>query len=1308
MIGTRTTARSAVAAVMVGWLGASAVTAQTPSAVVRVGAVYSTAQSASQSFLRFTNTSSAAGTVAVTLRDPATGQAYGQWTSPGIPAGAEIQYPIGVIEAGAGVPSARPDTYAASVQAGFQGYLQHVLYRPSDGTLTNLTTCDSGTTADQTRLSGVHTAQLGAGFPSSVVVNNTGPEASAATLTIYDARDGVRLGAYTTPAVAAGGHLTISVAAIEAAAQIPASAGRFHYVIRANPGLPGFLQHLVSNVQAGVVTDMTTQCALNATVSSTPLPAARIGSVYSTANASLQSFLRFFNTGLALAPAVVVLRDPATGQTLGQWSTPQIPPGGELQFPISAIETGTGQTFAKPATYSVEVRSGFSGYLQHVLYRPADGTLTNLSTCESGTTADRLRLAAVHSSRLASGFPSALVINNTGSTALAAVIGIHDARDGSRLGSTVTPAVAAGGQIVMPMSAIEAATGVAPLADQTHWVIRVENAFPGFLQHLVTNVQAGVVTDMTAACATAIAPAAIVASYYVAPNGSDTATGTQPLPSTAGDNSGPFRTIARAKSAMRALTKTGLGQVIVSIRAGTYHLSDSLLFIAADSGTADTRVTYRNHPGEQVSVSGGMRVRNWTNVGGNVWRTTLPDSTVAFENLYYNGARRLRPRLGGALGTYYRVGEQVFVPGDAPPAAAPDARCPTYVANQGWLCFDRFKYKSGDPITSVWRNLSPTPVNRCNQSPGNSALFGDIAVLAFERASAAKMRVECVDTVSRTVYLTGATGAPSFEADVSGFSVDRRYIVENVQDALTQPGQWFLDRSARPWTLSYLAHPAEDPNVDTVIVPQLTHVMRTLGVQFMTFQGLSFEHDNYVVPSAGEPGDNTLRTVTPAVSVQNSRNVTFDSVKVAHTAGNGLDVQLCIEGAPGNAPWCAGFAPNGVEQVADNLVQNSAFFDIGASAIGVGYVQRLADSDITVPQRVTVQNNVIAGYGRVLPHAFGVLQGNAHDITYTRNDIFDGYRAGISICPCNDAGKGSQSRGAFNTVISFNHVYNVMQGVMNDGGAIRLVTGGATYQAAGNRVINNRIHDIFDASAVDADGFGGDGISLGDRTSFIDIQNNLVYRVSRAAVNIDSNAHAANFPTTIRNNIFAFARASMINSGRPYPNGTVPDPAIQVFTASNNIFYFTRRDTSAPAFYVQGGCTYAGGVPHAAFQQRGNNIYWRTDGSFATDSRAFRVQPVAGPAGANTICNSALPGTHTFLTFTAWQSLNQDLGSAVQNPGFANPAYPADDYALPNGTPGAGFVVFDPTQSGRTNPTFTPPPVAATFPTASFDPATGF
>jgi len=175
----------------------------------------------------------------------------------------------------------------------------------------------------------------------------------------------------------------------------------------------------------------------------------------------------------------------------------------------------------------------------------------------------------------------------------------------------------------------------------------------------------------------------------------------------------------------------------------------------------------------------------------------------------------------------------------------------------------------------------------------------------------------------------------------------------------------------------------------------------------------------------------------------------------------------------------------------------------------------------------------------------------------------------------------------------------------------------------------------------------------------------------------------------------------MLNAYDPYSFTSVP-PSPMFFTASNNLMYFDRSSASNPAFYVQGGCVYAGET-YTAYQQWNSNLYWRVGGGFATDSQAFRVQQ---NADANDNCGGQK--TWTFYTFSGWQQLGEDAQSVVQDPGFANPAYPADDFSLPKGSPGAGFIPFDPSQAGRTNPVIQPPAVPATFPTKTFNPATDY
>jgi hypothetical protein len=194
---------------------------------------------------------------------------------------------------------------------------------------------------------------------------------------------------------------------------------------------------------------------------------------------------------------------------------------------------------------------------------------------------------------------------------------------------------------------------------------------------------------------------------------------------------------------------------------------------------------------------------------------------------------------------------------------------------------------------------------------------------------------------------------------------------------------------------------------------------------------------------------------------------------------------------------------------------------------------------------------------------------------------------------------------------------------------------------------------------------------------------------------------AYNEANTIKNNSLAFGRLAMVADNSPYSDG-VPTSAALAYFITNNIFYFDRSNASSPKFFVQGGCVYAGGFPYTQYQQWNTNLHWRTDGKFSSDSKVFYVQPDAGD-GPDAPC-SGNASQYTFYTFSEWQQkVGEDLQSVVKDPGFANSTYPADDFSLPKGSPGIGFVPFDTTQPGRSNPVIMPSALAATFPKKPFD-----
>lgn len=879
-----------------------------------------------------------------------------------------------------------------------------------------------------------------------------------------------------------------------------------------------------------------------------------------------------------------------------------------------------------------------------------------------------------------------------------------------------------------------------PGLDQVNVVLPASLANQGQLSVVLT-VQGQ--TANTVVIATG-APVNTTQNLYVAPNGNDHFSGTLQTPN-AGATDGPFASLAMAQSAVRNLVSSNPGQpVSVILRDGTYYLPLSptnpgmLTFTSADSGSANAAVTWRNYPGETPVVSGGVPVRGtWKNVSGNLWQTQLPANTQPFEYLFYNGQRRLRSRVAGATGVGYYVnngacvstitgqpverslcnlGTFLRVAAEIAPTG-PDAACPSVTNSNAAQskCLDRFGYSPADPITE-WINLNAA-ASPCGGAP-NPYPAGDIELTLFDAWTVDVMRISCVDTTRHIIYFAGSTKGNASDYNFFGPTLGHRYVVENTLDAFNaaqssgETGIWFLDRSTSPWTLNYLANSGENPNSDSIVIAQLSPATSTGGslisatnLNYVAFQGITFEVDNFIPPSTGfnddENGENTLPA---AIDCESCQNVTFDSVVLRHTSASGLQI--------------ASTSGNSGPPASRDLVQSSAFYDIGSSGLHIGHHPLGTDQAANVVQQVTIQNNIIQGYSRVFADGEGLAQGNGHDITYLHNDITDGYHAGISICNLGCPSAGFTANGV-NIISQYNHIWNVIQGTTSDGGALYYNTGLAGGSGTGNKILNNLVHDVTDSSVIDnkvaGSGYGGHGIYLDTQSAGIDVENNVVYHVADSTVFVHEGPAPNTSANTFRNNIFAYARVSMFEEQNPWPQGCSLAATPQVNMA-NNIFYFDLNDSSG--FYVTQGCADSCSLPYNQFQDFQGNLYWRTDGQFSTYSKAFHVltKPPAGAAAASCGVPGNPSSAWTFLNFSQWQSgtpqvngsplpINEDAGGTTSvNPDFGDSGLPFDYQIF--GSPLAGFSASATNDTilhaGRNVPVIFLPTVPATYPTYNF------
>ncbi len=307
--------------------------------------------------------------------------------------------------------------------------------------------------------------------------------------------------------------------------------------------------------------------------------------------------------------------------------------------------------------------------------------------------------------------------------------------------------------------------------------------------------------------------------FVVATNGNDAWSGRLAAP-TADGKDGPFASLGRAQKAVRELRKAEPNRaaaIVVQVRGGTYRLTEPLVFTPEDSGTAQAPVVYQAAPGETPEVCGGEKLTGWKTDGGR-WTVELPDVKAGkwnFAQLFVGGERRYRPRL--PKDGYF------FINAEMEPSADVQGRGD-----------NRFRFKAGE-LKSGWANLN------------------DVEILAFQVWTMARFHIAAVDEAEKTVTFTGTTrGRQAY----SKLSTGRRYLVENVKEALDTPGEWYLDRKAG--VLTYIPKPGEDPSKTEVVAPRIETLVKLNGdvaagrwVEHLKFQGLSFAHTNWNTPPEG-------------------------------------------------------------------------------------------------------------------------------------------------------------------------------------------------------------------------------------------------------------------------------------------------------------------------------------------------------------------------------------------------------------------------------------------------------------------------
>jgi len=422
-----------------------------------------------------------------------------------------------------------------------------------------------------------------------------------------------------------------------------------------------------------------------------------------------------------------------------------------------------------------------------------------------------------------------------------------------------------------------------------------------------------------------LAHAVMAGEVHVSPGGDDANPGTRDRP------------LATLTAAQRA-ARQARGSTVL-LHAGAYYLPETLVLTAADAGT-----TIAAAPGEEVVLSGGMKLAlQWRPHQDGVLRATTP-AGLAIDQLFVDGTRQLMARY---------------------PNFEPDIR------PYGGFAADAFSRERA----ARWANPAGGFIHAMHRAHWGGYHY----------------RITGKNEKGEVVYEGGWQNNRQ-----SGMHGEHRY-VENIVEELDSPGEWFHDASTN--TLFY--HPPQglDAATATVEVVRLRHLVELNGADHVTLRGIIFRHAARTFMDVKEPLLRSDWTIYRggAVLFNRTEDCTVEDCEFDQLGGNAIFVnkynrRVRIVGCDIHDTGASAVAFVGDP----NAVRNPLF----------EYGQRLSAADIDrtpgpktddYPADCVVEDCLIRRVGVVEKQATGVQISMSQGITLRHCSIYEASRAGINV-----------------------------------------------------------------------------------------------------------------------------------------------------------------------------------------------------------------------------------------------------------------------------------------------------------------------
>ncbi|MFC1760852.1 right-handed parallel beta-helix repeat-containing protein [Planctomycetota bacterium] len=294
----------------------------------------------------------------------------------------------------------------------------------------------------------------------------------------------------------------------------------------------------------------------------------------------------------------------------------------------------------------------------------------------------------------------------------------------------------------------------------------------------------------------------------------------------------PYGSLPDAVEAVRALRKAGDTEpAVIRLRGGRYQLNQTLVLGRKDGVSAEVektdldeygagpvsgpaRLTIAAYPGETPVLSAGVPVTGWSLpkatppglpaiAAGKVWVADMPEGLERFYTLYDDRGRLNRARDAGFL--------------------------PTKNGTATTLHFPEGRLKNWDNIEDV-----------------------EIQVRAGRAYTIVMVPLESVDEENSVASTAVSTRGRMTKLERWVHGADASVWVENILEALDEPGEWVVDTKKRKIYL-WPSDPDSDGSPRGILAPRLTELVRVEGlidvdgpkdipVRGIEFSGLTFTH----------------------------------------------------------------------------------------------------------------------------------------------------------------------------------------------------------------------------------------------------------------------------------------------------------------------------------------------------------------------------------------------------------------------------------------------------------------------------------